>query len=37
VARRFIMASRILNWGFGTPGASFAVPAVPAWANQPNS
>ena len=37
VARRFIMASRILNWGFGTPAASFAVPAVPAWANQPNS
>ena len=37
VARRFIMASRILNWGFGTPGASFTVPAVPAWANQPNS
>ena len=37
VARRYIMASRILNWGFGTPGASFAVPAVPAWANQPNS
>jgi len=37
VARRFIMASRILNWGFGTPGASFLVPAVPAWANQPNS
>lgn len=37
VARRFIMASRILNWGFGTPTAAFAVPAVPAWANQPNS
>jgi D-alanyl-D-alanine carboxypeptidase (penicillin-binding protein 5/6) len=37
VARRFIMASRILNWGFGTPGASFLVPAVPAWARQPNS
>jgi serine-type D-Ala-D-Ala carboxypeptidase (penicillin-binding protein 5/6) len=37
VARRFIMASRILNWGFGTPTASFTVPAVPAWANQPNS
>jgi D-alanyl-D-alanine carboxypeptidase (penicillin-binding protein 5/6) len=37
VARRFVMASRILNWGFGTPAASFAVPAVPAWANQPNS
>ena len=37
VARRFLMASRILNWGFGTPTASFRVPAVPAWANQPNS
>ncbi len=37
VARRFIMASRILNWGFGNPGASFLVPSVPSWANQPNS
>jgi D-alanyl-D-alanine carboxypeptidase (penicillin-binding protein 5/6) len=37
VARRFVMASRILNWGFGTPGASVTVPVVPAWADQPNS
>jgi D-alanyl-D-alanine carboxypeptidase (penicillin-binding protein 5/6) len=37
VARRFIMASRMLNWGFGQPRAAVRAPVVPAWAQQNNS
>jgi serine-type D-Ala-D-Ala carboxypeptidase (penicillin-binding protein 5/6) len=39
-ARRFTMAARMLNWGFGRfglPPAHWQPPVVPSWANQPNS
>jgi D-alanyl-D-alanine carboxypeptidase (penicillin-binding protein 5/6) len=39
-ARRFTRAARMLTWGFarfGLPPAHWQAPAVPAWANQPNS